>query len=192
MCCFRLVRVLVFSHGRVIVHLQTWLPVRADRFVLLLFLAALGALAAAAAVFAAEARGRGDDAVPRGQRVQGPGQKLPVAEELGQVAWAVRLHYVDNNRSDNYSNNRHANADQDLPTSHRQSKYGQGENQEDQDEVDDGKPAVFGGFVPQPSGQPDGQPHEGDWVPQYDAKDVEEEMAKCNLEKNTHHSQTGK
>lgn len=109
--------VLVSRHGRVIVHLQTLLAVPPHLFVLVCFFAALAALAAAAAVFATEAHERGHRSVPGRHGVQGPGQKVPVAEELGQEARAARLHHVDNDQEDSQHNDGHANANQDFPAS---------------------------------------------------------------------------
>lgn len=123
MCCFNgLLCVLVCRHGGVVVHLQTLGAVLSDLFILDTA-AALAALAAAAAVFAAEAEGRGHHAVPRLHGVQGPGQEVPVAQEVGQVAGASRLHHVDDDHEDNQHNDGHANAHHDLPASERQAKH---------------------------------------------------------------------
>lgn len=115
--------------------------------------------------------------------MQRPGQEVPVAQDLRQEAREARLHHINNDHEDNQHNDGHTDADQDLPAGHRQAKYSQRGYQEAQDKIEDGKPAVFGRTVPQASSQPDWQPHEGDWIPNYDTHDVEEEMAKCNLEK---------
>lgn len=147
-------------HGWIIVHLQT----RPALVVLLLDSAAL-ALAAAAAAFAAEAEHRSHHGVPGGQRAQGPGQEVPAAQELGQVPRTTRLHHVDNDHQDDEHNDGHADANQDEPAGHRKAEHRQREYQEAQDEIEGGKPAVFGRMVPQSSGQPDGHPHEGDWIP---------------------------
>lgn len=98
--------------------------------------------------------------------MQGPGQKVPAAEDPGQEAGAARLHHIDNDHKDNQHNDGSADADQDLPASQREAKHSQRENQKAQDEVEGSEPAVFGRMVPQPSGQPDGNPCEGDWIPQ--------------------------
>lgn len=97
--------------------------------------------------------------------MQGPGQKVPAAQEPGQEARAARLHHIDNDDKDNQHNDGHTDADQDLPASQRQAEYTQRQNQEAQEEIEGGKPAVFGRMVSQPSGQPDGHPREGDWIP---------------------------
>lgn len=125
MCCFNSLRCILISwHGWIIVHLQTLLAVPPNLFVLL-FPAALAALAAPAAVFATAAKNLGHHLVPRRHGVQGPWQKVPVTEELWQVAGAARLHHVDNDHKDDQHNDGHADADQDLPASQRQAEYRQ-------------------------------------------------------------------
>lgn len=190
LCCFNgLLCIFISCHGGIVVHLQTLLAAPAHLF-LVFFVAALAPLAAAAAVGAAETEHGGHRSVPRRHRVQRLGQKLPGAEQLGQVARAARLHHIDNDHKDNQHNDGHADANQDLPAGQRQAEHSHGHNQEAQDEVEGGKPAVLGRMVSKPSGQPDGHPHEGDWIPQQDTHDVEEEMTKCNLEENTEDIQT--
>lgn len=158
--------ILISWQGKIIVHLQTLLAVPPDLFILIFVLTLAALAAAAAAVFSTVAQGRGQHGVPGCHGVQGPGQKVPAAEDLGQVAGATRLHHIDNDHTDNQRNDGHADADQDLPSGQRQAEYSQRGRQEAQQEVEDGKPAVFGRMVPQPSGQPDGHPREGDWIPQ--------------------------
>lgn len=166
MCCFNsLLCILISWHGWVIVHLQTLFAVPLDLFVLILF-AALAALAAAAAVFATEAEGWGHHGVPGRQGAQGPGQKVPGAEDARQIVGAARLHHVYNDHKDNQQNDGHADADQGLPARQRQAKNRERENQEAQDEVESSKPTVFGRSVPQSPGQPDGHPCDGDRIPQ--------------------------
>lgn len=117
-------------------------------------------------MFATVAEDRGQRSIPGRHGVQGPGQKVPAAEDLGQIAGAARLHHIDNDHKDNKHNDGHTDTNQDLPAGQRQAKYTQREHQEAQEEVEGSKPAVFGRMVPQPSGQPDGHPHERDWIPQ--------------------------
>lgn len=176
-------RVLVPRHGGVVVHLQT-LPGLVHHLLVLLLPAALAALAAAAAVFAAEAEGGGHHGIPRRQGAHGPRQEVPAAEAVGQEADAVGLHHVDDDHEDRQGDQWHADAHQDLPARHRQAEDGQREDQEAHKEVEGGEPAVLGGAVAEASRQPDGQPREGDGIPQQDAHDVEEEVAEGDLKRN--------
>ena len=114
--------------------------------------------------------------------MQGAGQEVPGAQHSGQEPCAAFLHHVDHDGEDNQHHHRHANAHQCLPAGQRQAKHCQGQDQEAQEEVERGEPAVFGRAVAQGPGQPDGQPGEGYGVPQQDAHDVEEEMTQCDLE----------
>lgn len=91
------------------------------------------------------------------------------------------LHHVDDDDGDDQHYERYGDAHQHLPAGHGEAEHGHGHNQEAQDEIEGGKPAVLGRVVPEPSGQPNGQPHEGEWVPNQDPHYVEEEMAERNL-----------
>lgn len=178
-------RVLVVRQGRVVVHLQAGFAAPPDHLLVLL-LAALAALAAAAAVFPAEAEHGGHHSVPGRQRAHGPRQEFPGAEAFREEAGAARLHHVDDDDEDDQQDDGSADAQQDRPAGQRQAEHAQGEDQEAQDEVEAGKPAVFGCFVAKASGQPDGHPHERDGVPEQDPHDVEEEVAQCNLQQEQH------
>lgn len=179
----RLVWFFILRHGWVIVHFQTLLAVLPNLFILG-GPAALAALATAA-VFAAEAEYRGHHSIPGCHGVQRTGQKVPVAQETGQVAWATRLHHIYNDHRNDQNNDGHTNTNQDLPARQWQAKYSQRHHQEAKEEVECSKPPVFGRAVPQSSGQPDGYPCEGDRIPQHDTHNVEEEMTKCNLGEGT-------
>lgn len=153
MCCFiTTLCVFIARHSRVIVHLQAPSPVPSDLFFFLFFSAAPAASAAAAAVSAAEPQRHGDHSVPWCQGAQRAWQEVPVVEELGQKARAARLHHIDDDNNDDQHNDGHADADQDLPASQGQAEHTQRQHQEAQDEVEAGKPSVFGRLVPQPSG----------------------------------------
>lgn len=133
--------------GWIVVHLQAAFP---DRL-LVVALAAVGAFAAAAAAFAAEAEHGSHHHIPGRQRVQRPGQEVPAAQHLGQEARAARLHHVDHDHEDNQHDYGHAHADHGDPAGHGQAKHGQRDDQETQDEIEDGEPAVFRRAVTQPS-----------------------------------------
>lgn len=142
-----LLGIIVKRHGWIVVHLQTFFP---DYF-LVVALAAVGAAAAAAAASATEADHGRHHGVPRGQRVQRPGQEVPAAQHLGQEAWPARLHYVDDDHKDKQNDDGHTHADHHDPAGHGQPKHSQRDHQETQDEIEDGKPAVFRCAVTQPS-----------------------------------------
>lgn len=165
---------LVLGHGRIVV----------DLYVLCIHLltSAALALATAAAVLAAAREARGHHSVPWRHRVQGPRQEVPSAQHPGQLVRPATLHHIDDDDHNEQRHEGHGHAHQDLPAGHGQAKYGQRQHQEAKDEVKDGKPAVLGCAVSQPSGQPDGHPHEREGVPNCNAKNVEEEMAEGNLE----------
>lgn len=167
---------LVLGHGRIVVDLNV--------ICLHLLTSATLAFATAAAVLAAARQARGHHGVPRCHWVQGAWQEVPRAQHPGQAVRPAALHHIDDDDHNEQRHEGHGHAHQDLPAGHGQAKYGQGKYQEAKDEVKDGKPAVLGCAVPQPSGQPDGQPHERDGVPNCNAKNVEEEMAECNLKEN--------
>lgn len=139
--------VVVERPGWVVVHLQAAFP---DRL-LVVALAAVGAFAAAAAAFAAEAERGGHQRVPGRHRVQRPGQEVPAAQHLGQEARAAGLHHVDHDHEDNQHDYGHAHADHGDPAGHGQAKHGQRDDQETQDEIEDGEPAVFRRAVAQPT-----------------------------------------
>lgn len=169
--------IVVERQGRIVVHLHAPFP----RHFLVAALAAVGALAAAAAASAAEAEHGGDQGVPGRQRVQRPRQEVPAAQHPGQVARPAGLHHVDHDHKDDQHHDGHAHAHHGDPAGHGQAEHGQGDDQEAQDEIEDGEPAVFGRAVPQPPSEPYRYSHEGDWVPDDDTHDIEEEMAESNL-----------
>lgn len=139
--------IVVEWQGWIVVHLQAPFP----HGLLVVALAAVGAFAAAAAAFAAEAEHGGHHPVPGRHRVQRPGQEVPAAQHLGQVARPARLHHVDDDHEDNQHDDGHADADHDDPAGHGEAKHGQRDDQEAEDEVEDGEPAVFSRVVTQPS-----------------------------------------
>lgn len=131
--------IIVQRHGRIVVHLQTFFP----HDFLVVALAAVGALAAAAAASAAEAEHGRYHGVPRRQGAQRAGQEVPAAQALRQVPRPVRLHHVDDDHKDNQNDDGHADAHHGDPAGHGQAKHGQRDDQETQDEIEDGKPAVL-------------------------------------------------
>lgn len=149
MCCFNAaLHIFVFRHSVVVVHLQAPYAVLPDLLILLLIAAAPAAFAPAAAVSAAEAQGRGHQFVPRCKGVQRPGQEVPGAENLWQIAGPARLHHIDNDYKDDQSHDGHADADHDFPSGQGQAEHRQRKYQEAQEEVKGSKPAVFGCPVP--------------------------------------------
>lgn len=168
MRCFNgVLRVLVFRHGWIVVHLQALCAILPNLFHLLLsIVAAFATFTAAATAPATQAQRGRHRHVPRCHGVQRSWQEVPSAQDFGQEAWAAGLHDIYNDHKDDQCNDGHANANQNLPTGQRQAKDAEGQHQEAQEEVEGSEPTVFGGMVPQASGQPDGHPHEGDGIPQ--------------------------
>lgn len=82
--CLNLAFFIVHKKREVVVHLQALLILL---FLVRLFV--LAALAAAAAACPTEVHHPGDDTIPRFERVQWPGKKVPSAQHRDQEAWAA-------------------------------------------------------------------------------------------------------
>lgn len=175
--CLNLALLIVHRKRGVVVHLQALLVLLFLVHVLL-----LAALAAAAAACPAEAHHPGDNTVPWFQRVQRPGKEVPVAQHGNQEAWEARLHDVHHDHKDHQHRYGHADPYEDLPAGDGEPQDRQGHDEETRNQVDDGKPAVFGSAVTQTFSQPDRHACERNWIPQHYAKDVEKEMAQRDLQ----------
>jgi len=144
-------------------------------------LALLPALGAAAAVGAAE-RGAGDEPVEGLQRVHPGGEEVPGLQPFGQAAGAARLQRVHQPHEEEEAEEGCAHPHQRLPARHGDAEDEGGQQEEADEEVQHGEPAVLGRALAQRLGHADGQAGEGQRVPQQDAGDVEEEVAEGNLQ----------
>ena len=102
-----------------------------------------------------------------------------------QIPRPFILQYIYHHDDYQHEEHRYTNAYQHWPASHRQAEDQERQKEEAEDDVDNSKPAVGGSDVAKAFSQPDRDAGEGDWVPQSDARDVEKEVHKCNLEKSS-------
>lgn len=176
---------LIIGECRVVIHPQT-LSVILAGLLLILTLSALTALAAAAAARTAEVKGWCHQAVPWRQWAKRPGQEVPASQQLRQELRAMWLQDVDDHDAQDEHHNGHTHADQDLPAGDGQAEHGEWDDEKAQNQVDNGKPAVFGCVVAQALSQADGHACERDGIPEDDPKNVEEEVAQGYLESGLH------
>lgn len=103
---------------------------------------AADAAAAAAACLAAVGE-LGDQVVPGLQRVHPQGQEVPVLELPGQDAWAAGLQEPEGHHEKKHEDDGHPDAHQHGPASQGEAKHCQRDQEEEEDQVEDGKPAVL-------------------------------------------------
>ena len=103
---------------------------------------AADAAAAAARVCAAKGD-QGDHAVPGLQRAHAQGQEVPGLELTGQDAWAAGLQELEQHHQKDHENDGHPHAHEHWPPSQREAKHCQWDQAEEDDQVEDGKPAVL-------------------------------------------------
>lgn len=121
--------------------------------------------AATAALGGTEERRRGYDTVPGSHGVHPIWQEFPAAQNRRQNLGLVGLEQVHGDDKDCDRHDWHPHAHQHLPAGQRQAEDAQWQEQEAQDEVEGGKPAVFGGTIAEGFGQADGEAHEWNGIP---------------------------
>lgn len=142
--------------------------------------AAAQTAAQAAAVLAAAGQQR-EQVIPGLQRVHPQRQEVPGLQLPRQDARAARLQDIEDHHHEDQEDDGHPHAHQHRPAGQREAEHGQRGQEEEEEQVEDGEPAVLGRDGAQSLGQADGQAGEGDRVPQNDARDVEEEVAQGDL-----------
>lgn len=120
--------------------------------------------------------------VPGIQGVGPEGQEVPRSQHRGQTRWPPLLKKVHQQDDEQRGDQRRAHAHQHRTPSQRQAEYEERQEEEAKDDVDDGKPAVRRGDVAQAFSHCDGNAGQGDWIPQEDAGDVEQEVHKGDLD----------
>ena len=109
--------------------------------------AALGATTQQTAGTAAEppaaAGGRADEFVPGLQRVHPRRQEVPVLELVGQDAWAVGLQEPEDHHQEDHKDDGRPHTHQHWPADQREAKHSQRDQEGEDDQVEDGKPAVL-------------------------------------------------
>lgn len=157
------------THRRVIIHSFCLRAVSAVRN--------LAAFAAAAAF----GRKHPDHFVPGLQRVSPQREEVPGSQHRRQTRGLPLLQHIYHNDDDQHGQQGRSHADQHPPACQGEAEDEQGEEEEAADDVDHSKPAVGGSDVAQGFSHPDGEPSEGDGVPQDDARDVEQEVYEGDL-----------
>lgn len=138
------------------------------------------------ATFAAAATFGGDHThhfVPGFQRMRPKREEVPRPQRGRQTPGLPLLQHVDNGDDDEKGHERARHAHQDLPSSQRQTEDEERQQEEAEDDVDRGEPAVGGRDVAQGFGQSDGESGEWNRIPQNNARDVEQKVYEGNLEK---------
>lgn len=110
-------------------------------------------------------------------------EEVPGSQCCRQTTGPPFLQYVDDDDDYQHDNQRYTHTHQNLPTCQRQAEDKERQNKEAADDVDCCKPAVGGRDVAQAFSQSDRDAGEGDWIPQNDARDVEQEVHEGNLSK---------
>lgn len=105
--------------------------------------AAAHATAAAAALLAAAGEQR-DEVVPRLQRAHPQGQEAPVLELLGQDVWTAELQEPEAQDQEQHQDDGHPHPHQHWPAGQREAEYYQWDQEEKEDDVHDGEPAILG------------------------------------------------
>lgn len=108
-------------------------------------------------------------------------EEIPGSQFCRQTPRFTFLEHVDHYDDDQYYEQRCTHTYQHLPASQWQAEDKEWQKEKAADDVDSSKPAVGGGDVAQTFSQPDGEAGDGDWIPEKDARDVEQEVDKGNL-----------
>lgn len=168
-------------YHRVNVHLGVGLLAVFNRFFLAVFLHS-GSSAATLAAAATRGRENVNSLVPGIQGVGPEGQEVPRSQRGGQTRRLPLLEEVDQQGEEQRGDQRRAHAHQHRTPSQRQAEYKERQEEEAKEDVDDSEPAVRRGDVAQAFSHSDGNAGQGDWIPQNDARDVEQEVHKGNLD----------
>ena len=111
------------------------------------------------------------------EREPGPGPQT-----AWQPGWPVPLQDIDQDDEEYQPHQGSSDCSQHCAPCQGEPEGGQRQQQEAEQQIGDGHPAVFGGHVPEAFGQWDGQPQDRHHVPQQDASQIEKEVDEGNLE----------
>ena len=130
------------------------------------------------------ARGEGgDETVQRLQRPHEQRQELPVAQDDRQELRPLALHHTNQADCEDQDGYGHQNAQQRPVSGHRQAEDDGRQDEEHADQVGDGEPAVLGRRLAEKLGHRNGNSSHRNRIEQYDAGDVEQQVAQRNLQR---------
>lgn len=109
------------------------------------------------------------------------GQPGPRPQAAGQPRWPSLLQNINQDDKEDQPHQGTPDCSQHRAPCQGEPKGRQGQQQEGEEQIDNGHPAVAGSQISKALGQWDGQPQDGHQVPQQYAGQVEEEVNEGNL-----------